>query len=143
MKASKTIIRIKLQLKASCPKNDDLLILFKSNERKFIPRLQTDLANKIFILDKECLVPLKASLEELHQTLKFYLLDKEILLKKYTLKKQIKSSCKLNLVLIINLKILQKPLKTLLTLPNVRNLLKQNLRNPYLSPHQSFLKEEL
>ena len=68
MKVSRTTIKTKHQQKASCPKNEDLLIRFKNKERKYIPKLQIDLANKTYILAKECLEPLRVFQEEPHQT---------------------------------------------------------------------------
>ena len=68
MKVSRTTIKTKHQQKASCLKKGDLLIRFKNKERKYIPRLQIDLANKTYILAKVCLAPLKAFQEEPHQT---------------------------------------------------------------------------
>jgi len=63
MKDSK-ITKTKLQLKASCPKNDDLLTHFKSKERRFIHKPQIDLVSKIITLAKECLELQKAYQEE-------------------------------------------------------------------------------
>ncbi len=77
MKVSRTTIKTKHQQKASCLKKGDLLIRFKNKERKYIRKLQIDLANKTYILAKECLEPLRAFQEEPHQIKRSFLLDKE------------------------------------------------------------------